>query len=183
VGSRVRAYVPVVFDSREVASASLYHTGTVTEMDSVSLTLREADGTEFRAPFTSLRELKLSGGVLSAGDARRRGTLRGGVIGAGLGLGGVGLLAGILAMGDKTFHSPDCGSELGVPCLGLNGHTEIRPAGAAIAVVVGGAFGALAGASLSHTGRERWIGVPLRALRVQPSRAGAAGAVGLSLQI
>jgi hypothetical protein len=180
LGARVRAYIPAVYQSREVLSASRYHVGTVESMDSLSLTIREQDGTEFRIPFSGLRELKLSAGTVGAGEARRRGITRGALIGAGMGAGGVLLATAVVQIGNRVSSDPLC-----VP--GRFGCGEKQPeegafsAGrapvlAAIAAAGGGALGALLGAVAGPAGHERWIGVPVRSLRLQAAPTASGGA-------
>lgn len=177
-GDRVRAWVPYLFNDREVPGASRYYTGTVQEMDRESLTLREEDGTTVNVPYASIDYLHVSGGRLEAAGLRRRSTVRGATIGAGLGAGSVLLVAAITGFGNTVLPQPNDCIPTGEGGCGRPDYTVVRAnwlRAGGIATLAGGAAGALIGYLGAH-GRERWIGVRVSSLRLQAQPAAAGGA-------
>jgi hypothetical protein len=174
-GARIRVYVSTKFNSREVASASGYHVGTVGAIDSSAVTLLEEGGTEFRIPFSSIRQIDVSGGATTRGEGMRVGARKGAMLGAGTAAGAMGLLYGITKLGDlqqEEFHTDPPGRGL------LRASWEnVGKLG-----VIGAVGGALLGTAIGATGRERWHGVPLRALRLQLAPA-ANGGTAVSLRL
>jgi hypothetical protein len=180
-GSRVRIYVSTRYNSAEVASMSRYHLGNVASIDSSAVTLVEESGTEFRIPFSAIRQLDVSRGTTTAADGRRIGMRKGALIGAGVAVGAFGLAYGVTAGGDKLaeanceFEYLDCGSD------GL-GRGDFTWELAGTVAVIGTAAGALLGTFIGSAGRERWEGVPLRSLRRVQLAPAANGGTSISLR-
>jgi hypothetical protein len=186
-GARVRVYVSTQYNSREVASASGYHVGTVGAIDSSAVTLMEEGGSEFRIPFSSIRNLDVSRGTSTAAEGMRTGIRKGALLGAGTTAGAMGLVYGVTKLGD-LLHESQCHSEFG-DC-----HNETDPPGKGLleaswenagkVAVIGAVGGALLGAAIGSTGREHWQGVRLRTLRLRLQLAPAAnGGTAVSLRL
>jgi hypothetical protein len=183
-GARIRVYVSTKFNSREVASASGYHVGTVGGIDSSAVTLLEEGGTEFRIPFSSIRQIDVSRGTATSGEGMRIGARKGAMLGAGTAAGAMGLVYGVTKLGDLLHESQchseftDCHNETDPPGKGL-----LHPswANAGKVAVIGAVGGALLGTAIGATGRERWHGVPLRTLRLELAPA-ANGGTAVSLR-
>jgi hypothetical protein len=183
-GARIRVYVFTQYNSREVAGASGYHVGTVGAIDSSAVTLLETGGTEFRIPFSSIRNLDVSRGTATAAEGRRTGVRKGALLGAGTAVGALGILYGVskagnlLSKNNCSFDVIDCQDDR-LPGKGL-----LRPTweNAGKLAVIGGAAGALLGAAIGSTGREHWQGVRLRTLKLQLAPA-ANGGTAVSLRL
>jgi|GEM_PF-2061488 len=183
-GARIRVYVSTQYNSREVQGASGYHVGTVGAIDTSAVTLLEEGGTEFRIPFSSIRNLDVSRGTATAGEGRRTGVRKGALLGAGTAVGALGLLYGVSELGNVlsknncSFDEIDCQDDT-LPGKGL-----LRPTweNAGKLALIGGAAGALLGAAIGSTGREHWRGVRLRTLRLQLA-PGANGGTAVSLRL
>ena len=184
-GARIRVYVSTKFNSREVASASGYHVGTVGGIDSSAVTLLEEDGTEFRIPFSSIRQIDVSRGTATSGEGMRIGARKGAMLGAGTAAGAMGLVYGITKLGDM-LEEENCIFDYHFTCEGDSdppGRGLLHPswANAGKVAVIGAVGGALLGTAIGTTGRERWHGVPLRTLRLELAPA-ANGGTAVSLR-
>ena len=184
-GARIRVYVSTQYNSREVQGASGYHVGTVGAIDSSAVTLLEENGTEFRIPFSSIRNLDLSRGTSTAGEGMRTGIRKGALLGAATTAGAMGLVYGVTKLGDM-LHDSQCDFEY----LGCDSNTDPPGKGlleaswenAGKVAVIGAVGGALLGAAIGFTGREHWQGVRLRTLRLQLAPA-ANGGTAVSLRL
>ncbi|HKP75932.1 MAG TPA: hypothetical protein VJT67_10345 [Longimicrobiaceae bacterium] len=183
-GSRVRVYVSTRYNSAEVAAASGYHYGTVSSIDSGSVTLVETNSTEFRIPFSSIRNIDVSRGAAVPGQGRVIGARKGALVGAGIAAGAMGVLYGVTRLGDRVAQSEcpfeylNCGDS-DPPGKGI---FEPSWANAGKLALIGGAAGALLGSFIGSAGHERWEGVPLRSLRVQLAPAAGGGTAAVSLR-
>jgi hypothetical protein len=183
-GSRIRVYVTTQYNSREVASASGYHIGTVGAIDSSAVTLLEEGGTEFRIPFSSIRQLDVSRGTASAREGMGIGARKGALIGAATTTGVLGILYGVSRLGDALqksqcdFQHLDCEGD-DPPGRGL---LRASWENAGKLAVIGAAGGALLGVAIGSAGRERWQGTRLRTLRLQLAPA-ASGGTAVSLRL
>jgi hypothetical protein len=185
-GARIRVYVTTQYNSREVASVSGYHVGTVGAIDSSAVTLLEEGGTEFRIPFSSIRQIDVSRGTTTAGEGMRVGARKGALLGAGTAAGAMGILYGITKLGDM-LEEENCIFDYHFGCEGDSeppGRGLLRPSweNAGKVAVIGAVGGALLGVAIGSTGRERWKGVRLRTLRLQLAPA-ANGGTAVSLRL
>jgi hypothetical protein len=176
-GTRIRVAAPVRANGIVVTATRGWTVGTVQSVDSqaVVLRVRRPEGeVEEQIPFDIMTDLEVSRGIGTVAGARRRGAVRGGLIGAGVGavVSGFAYLAN---RGDEEFEDREPAE-----CSGLCSLFESTTANTARNIGVGGAAGALIGGVIGGRAREIWE--PTRMPRVD-FVAGAGGRTTLSFSL
>lgn len=166
-GMRVRASVPRLNNMREIGNSGEWQVGTVTAVDTGSVTLRlERDGSEFRIPMSSLRGIEVSRGTVDPGVGWQRDARSGALVGMAAGA----TVFGISVLANKAYDGqPDCIDE----CLSRG---LLRPTAGHAAILIGGGglLGGVIGGLLGTTShRERWEALPVPPVRMQVATNGA----------
>lgn len=174
-GARIRVAAPVRNNGMVVTATRGWTVGTVQSVDSqaVVLRVRRPEGeVEEQIPFDIMTELEISRGIGTVTGARRRGAVRGGLIGVAAGA-VVSGAAYLVNRGDQEFEDPEPAE-----CSALCSLFEASPANTARNLAVGGVAGAILGGVIGGRAREIWE--PTRMPRVD-FRAGAGGGTTLSV--
>ncbi|MBD0320324.1 MAG: hypothetical protein ICV87_08320 [Gemmatimonadetes bacterium] len=178
-GTRVRVAYPVRNNGLVVDATRGWTVGTVQSIDreSIVLRVRRPEGeTEEQIPFDVITDLEVSRGIGSAGGARRRGAVRGGTIGVGLGA----IVSAVALLDDRPTDQDLGGDPEPAECSGLCSVFEASRANTIRNLAVGGGLGALAGTLIGGRAREIWE--PTQKPRVD-LRAHAGGGAALSLTL
>ena len=174
-GTRVRLSAPTFVNGFELTRSDRFHAGTLVSVDSTSVTVQLAgDSVLLTVPFSAIRRMDVSAGMLTAREGARAGLRKGALTGGGVIVGGFGIVLltqlAFSAAPEHCFGSDDgCDRWRDVPfaTVGLI---------AAGSTVLGALIGVAGG---SHT-RERWRKV--RPRRIAPF-APATGGLGLALRL
>lgn len=174
-GARIRVAAPVRANGIVVTATRGWTVGTVQSIDNetVVLRVRRPEGeVEEQIPFDIMTDLEVSRGIGTVAGARRRGAVRGGLIGVTAGL----AVSGVAYLYHRGDEEP-VGREP-AECSGLCALFESSTANTARNVAVGGVAGALVGGVIGGRAREIWE--PTRMPRVD-FVAGAGGRTTLSV--
>ncbi|HEX8211425.1 MAG TPA: hypothetical protein VF584_14735 [Longimicrobium sp.] len=159
-GTRVRVTVPIVVDGVAINRGGGTAVGTIVGIDSESITTRrESDGAVQTTPFSALTHLEISRGILSTGEARRRGTVRGALIGGGIAVSTYALYRVLQVVAREAGKDADCNG----PDEPFCEDTDEMPY---VLELIGGGIlgGALIGFTVGSLKREHWVRVSPRSL-------------------
>jgi hypothetical protein len=159
-GTRVRLTVPTFVDGVAVNRSATTSVGTIVGIDSTSITARMENGGGVQTlPFNVLTHVEISRGRVSAGEGRRRGAIRGALIGGGLTASTYALYR-LVQVGSDELAKSNCDFVL-IECPAKT-DTSIP----LVLEIIGGgiAGGALVGVTIGSWKRERWQRVSPRSL-------------------
>ena len=152
-GTRIRVAAPVRANGLVVTATRGWTVGTVQSIDSqtVVLRVRRPEGeVEEQIPFDIMTDLEVSRGIGTVEGARRRGAVRGGLIGVTAGA-VVSGFAYLVNRGDEEFEDDEPAE-----CSALCSLFESSTANTARNVAVGGVAGAILGGVIGGRAREIW---------------------------
>jgi hypothetical protein len=152
--------VPTFVDGVAVNRSATTSVGTIVGIDSTSITARMENGGAVQTlPFNVLTHVEISRGRVSAGEGRRRGAIRGALIGGGLAASTYALYQLVL-VGSEELAKSNCDFVL----LDCPEKTDTRIP--LVLEIIGGgiAGGALVGVTIGSFTRERWQRVSPRSL-------------------
>jgi hypothetical protein len=159
-GTRVRVTVPIVVDGVAINRGGGTAVGTIVGIDHESITTRrESDGAVQTIPFSALTHLEISRGILSKGEAGRRGTVRGALIGGGIAVSTYGLYRVMQVIAKEAGKRRECLDDEQLFCE----DTDEMPY---VLELIGGGIvgGAVIGFTVGSSRREHWVRVSPRSL-------------------
>lgn len=159
-GTRVRVTVPPFVDGVAINRGATTSVGTIVGIDSASITARMENGGAVQTlPFSALTHLEISRGIASAAEGRRRGLVRGALVGGGIAVGTYALYT-LVQIAAKEVSESNCPLEDGDCSLSPKNDVPY------VLEIVGGSIvgGALIGVTVGSVKRERWQRVSPRLL-------------------